>query len=119
MLTAPGYLALGRRFGADRPAQVIVAANLVLSVTTWTSVARGADAGFFDVIAPLCIVTWLVGSIALAVAARRRGASLGFAVALPALVVATIPLAQFGGGLLTAAFWAALATRRAPQPALA
>jgi len=113
LLTAPGYLALGRRFGAVRATQVIAGASLVLSATTWSSVVRGADAGFFDVVAPLCIVAWLGGSIALAVAARRRGASLGFAVALPALVVATVPLAQVGGGLLTAAFWAAQAARPA------
>ena len=119
MLTAPGYLALGRRFGAVRASQVIVAATLILSVTTWTSVIRGADAGFFDVLAPLCIVTWLGASIALAVAARRRGASLGFAIALPALVLATIPLAQVGGGLITAAFWAAQTVRPAPRPVLA
>ena len=119
MLTAPGYLALGRRFGAERAAQVIAGATLVLSLTTWTSVIRGADAGFFDVVAPLCIVTWLGASVVLAVAARRRGAPLGLAVALPALVIATIPLAQFGGSLLTAAFWTAQVTRPAPRPALA
>ena len=117
MLTAPGYLALGERFGSKRAAAAIAIATVALSLTSWTSVVRGADASFFDAVAPLCILTWLAGSIALAVAARRHArVPLGYAIALPALVVATIPLAQFGGPMLTGAFWVAAALPAARMP---
>jgi hypothetical protein len=116
MLTAPAYLALGERAGRPRVGALIAAAQLVLSATSWISVIRGADAGFFDVVAPLCILSWLGGSIALAVALRRADRAVAYV--LPALVVFTIPLAQFGGPLVTGAFWVAM-TLRAPRVATA
>ena len=123
-LTAPAYRVLGSL--ADRPRVGVIAMvpQLVIGVMCVISVINGADPSFFNAVAPLCILTWLVSSIMLAVGLRRLDVvPRKFAIAIGALPVVTLALSPIGGGLLTGAFWMAIAAHvlreRAPQPALA
>ena len=60
---------------------------------------------------PVCLLTWLVSSIVIAVGLRRRDAvPKPVAIALPLLVPITFALSPIGGGIITAAYWLTLAT---------
>jgi hypothetical protein len=85
------------------------------------SVVNGADPAFFNAVAPLCLLTWLVGSTVLAVRLRRLDVvPRAVAIALPLLLIASFPLAPLGGPLLTGAFWLAIGSHAlregGPQP---
>ncbi|HEX8205607.1 MAG TPA: hypothetical protein VF587_06070 [Solirubrobacteraceae bacterium] len=124
-LTAPAYRVLGAL--ADRPRVGVIAMvpQLVIGVMCVISVLNGADPSFFNAVAPVCILTWLVSSIVLGVRLRRSGAvPAAVAVAVPALLITTIGLSVIGGAMITGAFWMAVASHvlregRAAQPALA
>ena len=107
-LTIPIYLLLGRLGRAPRSTVAVVAAQVVLSLMCVISVINGEDASFFNAVAPLCLLTWLAGSVGLARGLRRTGAvPAPVAFALPVLLIATFPLSVVGGAMLTGAFWIA------------
>ena len=123
-LTAGAYRVFGALADAPRVGIVAMVPQLVLGTMCTISVINGEDPAVFNAIAPLCLLTWLVSSVVLAVRLRRREAVPGqVAVALPLLVVATIALSPVGGPILTGAFWLVVGTHvlrsRAPREALA
>jgi hypothetical protein len=110
---APAIIALAR---AAKPGRIQIVATLVASATTLlgltcvSSLALGHDGVWFNVIAPLTNATWLFGSIALAVSLKRAGrVPTLIAIGLPLAWITTIPLATFGGGLVSGAYFALLA----------
>ena len=124
LLTAPAYRVLGALARAPRVGVAAMVPQLVIAAMCIVSVVNGEDPAFFNAVAPLCILTWLVSSIVLGVKLKRTGAvPAPVAVAIPLLMVTTIPLSIVGGPLLTGAFWLTIAghvlRERAPQPALA
>ena len=125
---APSFLALARRARSGAAVKAAVAAGagtLVLGLTSITSLINGHDLGIFNVVAPLTNGAWLVGSIVIAVSLKRAGTvATAVAVGLPLAWVATIPLATFGGGVLSGAYYLAIgyglstrAINRTPSPA--
>ena len=123
-LTAPAYRVLGELAGRPRGGIVAMVPQLVIGLMCVVSVVNGADPAFFNAVAPLCILTWLVSSIVLTVGLRRRGTvPAKVAIAVSVLPLVTLALSPIGGGMLTGAFWMAVAghvlRERAPQPALA
>jgi hypothetical protein len=125
LLTAPAYRVLGRLASAPRVGVVAMVPQLVIGAMCVVSVFNGEDPGFFNAVAPVCVLTWLVTSIVLAVRIRRLGALPSkAAVAIGLLPVVTLALSPIGGPLLTGAFWMAAAAHvlrsaREPQPAVA
>jgi hypothetical protein len=127
-LTIPMYLLLGRLAGAPRARIAAVVPQIVLGLMCVVSVINGEDASFFNAVAPLCLITWLGASIVLARGLRRRAAvPAPVALALPVLLVTSFALSPVGGGLLTGAYWIAVASllnrgalaRPSAQPATA
>jgi hypothetical protein len=123
-LTAPAYRVLGAL--ADRPRVGVVAMvpQLVIGAMCVVSIVNGEDPAFFNAVAPVCILTWLVTSVVLGVRLKRnRAVPAPVAIAVPLLLVTTIGLSVVGGPLLTGVFWMVVATHvlreRAPQPAIA
>jgi hypothetical protein len=112
VLVSPALVALGELAGtpaARIAGRAAAAGTLVLGLTCVTSLVHGRDYGFFIVVAPLTNAAWLLGSIVLAVALwRTRTAPRTLAIGLPLAWIGTIPLATFGGGLLTGAYWMAV-----------
>jgi hypothetical protein len=107
---APGFLALGERARSNKGAIAAAAGVVVLGLTCITSIVNGEDLSIFAVLAPITNAAWLFGSIALAISLRRVGTVPRFVwIGLPLAWFATIPLSQFGGGLLAASFWGAVA----------
>jgi hypothetical protein len=127
LLCGPVYRHLGRMAGARRAGLAAMGAQMVLGTVAAFSVTQGEDAAFFNTVAPICLLTWLAGSVLIARGLRRNEAvPAAVALALPALVLTTIPLSMVGGPMLTGAFWivvgprlaaGATATRPAAQPA--
>ena len=122
-LTAPAYRVIGE-LAQSRAGVVAMVPQLVVGAMCVVSVINGEDPAFFNAVAPVCILTWLVASIVLAVKLRRLGTvPPRFAIALPLLVIVTLGLSPIGGPLLTGAFWMAVAAHvlreRAPQPVAA
>ncbi len=123
-LTIPAYAALGRLARAPRAAAAAIAPQIVLALMCVVSVLNGEDASFFNAVAPVCLLTWLVAS---AILGRRlhalRAVPKPVAIALPLLLIATFPLSPLGGPLLTGAFWVAIGAHalreQTPQPAIA
>ena len=109
LLTAPMYRLLGELAGKPRAGIVAIVPQVVLALMCVTSVANGEDAVFFNAVAPLCLLTWLVASVVLARGLRRTEAvAKPVAYALPALLIVTFPMSPIGGPLLTGVFWIAL-----------
>ena len=109
LLTAAAYRELGRSGGKPRAGVVAVVPQLVLAVLTTISVIRGEDLPIFNVLAPICLLTWLVASIVIGNGLRKtRAVPKAVAIGLPAIFLATIPLSMFGGPLVTGAFWIAV-----------
>jgi hypothetical protein len=105
-LTAASYRVLGSLAEAPRAAAAAIGAHVVLGTMCVVSVINGADASFFNALAPLCLLTWFASSAVIANRLRRSGAvPRGVAYALPALVITTIVLSPVGGAILTGAFW--------------
>jgi hypothetical protein len=106
---APSFIALARKArtsAATKAALAAAAGTAVLGVTSITSIVNGHDLGMFNVIAPLTNGAWLVGSVVIAVALKRAGSvPSAVAVGLPLAWLATIPLATFGGGVLSGAYY--------------
>ena len=110
-LTAPAYRVLGALAGAPRIGIVAMVPQLVIGAMCVVSVLNGEDPAFFNAVAPLCILIWLVSSLVLGVKLKRNGAvPPAVAIAIPLLLVTTIALSIVGGPLLTGAFWLAAAT---------
>jgi hypothetical protein len=124
LLTAPAYRVLGRLAGSPRTALIATVPQLIIGAMCVISVINGEDASFFNAVAPLCLLTWLVSSIVLGVKLRRTNAvPKAVAIAIPLLVPITFMLSPIGGGMLTGAFWMTLGTHALregePQPATA
>jgi hypothetical protein len=110
-LTIPMYHLFGRLAGAPRAALAAMGAQAVLALMCVISVINGADASFFNAVAPVCLLTWLGGSVVLTRGLRRTGAvPAPVAFALPALLIATFMLSPIGGAMLTGAYWIAVGT---------
>jgi hypothetical protein len=125
-LTASGYRVFGALAGTPRAGAVAMAPQLVIGAMCVVSVINGEDPAFFNAVAPVCVLTWLVSSIVIARGLKRTGAvSPRVAIAFGALPVVTLALSPLGGPLLTGAFWVAVATHalrdgaRLPAPATA
>ena len=111
VLTIPMYHLLGRLGRAPRAAAVAIAAQVVLSLMCVISVVNGEDASFFNAVAPVCLLTWLAGSVVLARGLRRTGSvPAPVAFALPALLITTFMLSPIGGAMLTGGYWIAVGT---------
>jgi hypothetical protein len=110
-LTVPGLLALhAHQRGADgrlgRVGAVVAAVGVGAQfVVIATLVANGGDGPWFDVAAPLAILTWFVGSIALGVAIRRAGQMPGWVgIALPIVTLFAIATAEYGTSVAIGVF---------------
>ena len=127
-LTIPMYLLLGRLARTPRAGVVAVVPQVVLALMCVVSVVNGEDPAPFNAVAPLCLLTWLGASVVLSRGLRRTAAvPAAVALALPALLITTFALSPVGGGLLTGAYWIAVASltsrgalvRRGAHPAVA
>ncbi len=119
LATIPAYLAFGHLARAPRVAAAAIAPQVVLALMCVFSVLNGEDGSFFNAVAPVCLLTWLVSSSVLAVRLRRAGAvPKPVAIALPLLIVTTFPLSIVGGPLLTGAFWLAIGSHALREGAL-
>jgi hypothetical protein len=105
-------VALGQAGGtrASRIAGLTAAAGTTaLAITCITSLIRGRDYGFFNVVGPITNVAWFAGSVTIAVALVRSGRlSTLMAIGLPLAWAATVILAGFGGGLAGGAYYLVL-----------
>jgi hypothetical protein len=109
LLTVAAYRALARSAGKPRTGVVAMVPQLVLAGLTTISVIHGEDLSVFNVIAPICLLTWLVASIVIGVALKKtRAVPKVVAIGLPAIMLFTIPLSTIGGPLVTGAFWMAV-----------
>ena len=109
--TAGAYRLLGTLAAAPRAAAAAMAGQLVIGAMCVVSVINGEDPAFFNAVAPVCVLAWLVGSIVVAVKLKRLGVvSPRVAVAFALLPVVTLALSPIGGPLLTGTFWLAVAT---------
>jgi hypothetical protein len=109
ILTVWAYRELGRSGSRPRAAMAAVVAQMVLAGLSVISVIRGEDLSIFNVVAPICLLTWLVSSIVIGVGLKKtRAVPKSVAYGLPAIMIATIPLSTIGGPLVTGAFWIAV-----------
>ena len=107
-LTAPAWRVLGAWAGTPRAAIAAIVPQLVIGSMCVISVINGQDASFFNAVAPVCLLTWLVASVI--IARGLRPSPLAYAVA--AAVPVTFLLSPLGGPLLTGAFWMAFGAQR-------
>jgi hypothetical protein len=100
---APCLVALGRagRTRASRIAGLAGAAGTTaLAITCLTSLVRGRDYGFFNIVGPITNLAWFAGSVTIAVALVRAGRlNVLVAIALPLAWASSVILAGFGGGV--------------------
>lgn len=123
--TIAGLVLLARSIPGSRAPLVAGAGQLLLAVASTSSNIRGDDASWFVVAAPVANALWLFGSIAMARALRKAGASRLVAFGLPLVWAGAIPLSLLGFGVLSGAYWItvglsaviALPTRPAVAPA--
>jgi hypothetical protein len=112
LLTAAAYREFGRMAGRPRAGVVAMVPQLVLAALATTSVINGEDLSIFNVLAPICLLTWLVSSVVIGVGLKKtRAVPKAVAYGLPALFIATIPLSVIGGPLVTGAFWIAVGSQ--------
>ncbi len=125
LLTIPIFLLLAGLARTPKAGAAITAALGVLGVMSASSVVMGEDAAFFNAVAPVALLTWLVSSVLIARGLRRTGAvPAAVAYALPLTAPVTVVLSPIGGALLTGAFWIAVGSQLqrgalAPAPAAA
>ena len=123
ILLAPLLYLLGRMAGTPRAAKTVVAGPVVIGLMCIVSVINGADPSFFNAVAPVCLLTWLVSSVVIARGlVRTQAVPKPVAIALPIVMVATFALAHVGSGLIVGAFYASIALplyRGTQRPALA
>ena len=128
VLTAPVWSVLGRLAGKPRAGLVAMLPQIVIALMCVISVSQGEDPAFFNAVAPVCLLTWLVSSIVVAVGLKRTGSvPPALAYAAGAIVPVTFALSPIGGPLLTGGFYLALGTLlargtlavREPAPAAA
>ena len=113
-LIGPMYRLLGRLAGAGRAGGAAMAAQYVLGALTTISVVNGEDLAIFNLLAPLCLLAWLAGTVLVARALKRTGVvPVAVAHALPFAQVVTIALSFVGGPMLTGAFWLVVGSRMA------
>lgn len=112
LLSAQIYRHLGRMAEVPRAGLAVMVALAVLGTISASSVVMGEGASFFNAVAPVCLLTWVTGSVLIARGLRRTNAvPKAVALSLPALFITTIPLSMIGGPLLTGAYWMAVGTR--------
>ena len=124
-LIAP-MMYLGRHAaGSVKPGIVTAAAALPLAILAQISNVRGEDPAFFGAIAAPTNLAIFGAMVAIAVMASKRGFQPRWLViALPVVQIAALPLSQFGGMFVAAAYWLTLATwihrseQRAGAPAV-
>lgn len=113
-LIGPMYRVLGRMAGAGRAGNVSMAAQYVLGTLTTISVINGEDLAVFNVLAPICLLTWLASTVLVARALKRTNAvPAAVAYALPFAQIVTIVLSPIGGPMLSGAFWLVVGSRMA------
>jgi hypothetical protein len=86
----------------------IAAGQAGVAAASTVSNIRGVDASWFPAVAVAANLAWIVGTFTVA-AGLFRSSRLA-AIGLVAAYVGAIPLAVHGGGLITGAYWLALAT---------
>jgi hypothetical protein len=86
----------------------IAAGQAGVAAASTVSNIRGVDASWFPAVAVAANVLWIAGTFTLAAGLFRQSrlAALG----LVAAYIGAIPLAVHGGGLITGAYWLAIAT---------
>jgi hypothetical protein len=118
-LTFLAYRDLARSAGRPKAGVLAMVPQLILAVLCIISVIRGEDLPIFNTVAPLCLLTWMAASIFIMVGLRKaRAVPKAVAYAMPAILIATIPLSVIGGPLATGVFWIAVGSRslRAVEP---
>lgn len=126
LLTVPAMFALARHARSDLGARIAAPGLVVLALTCIVSNVQGRDPSFFDVVAPITNLLWLVGSAVLSVSLYKAGRiPRGLAIALPFVQVFALPLSALGGSLVSGAYWVAVgylmqhrALERSPRPAV-
>jgi hypothetical protein len=109
-LIPPAFLLARRVAGSVKPGAIAAVAAVLLAALATISNFRGEDPSFFGAIAVPTNLAIFGSFIAIAVMGRRRGFEPKWIlVCLPLVQLAAIPLNQFGGGILVAAFWLAIA----------
>lgn len=127
LLTAPAMLVLGRRIAWRWPGPAAAAGMVALAAAGAASNVHGRDYGWFVVVAPVANLLWLGGTVALAIGlSRARAVPRLAAWMLPVAWVTALPLNQFGGSIVTGAYWIAMGAliggvvaTRTPAPARA
>jgi hypothetical protein len=105
-----GFLVSRRVAGSVKPGFVIAVSAAALAALATISNFRGEDPSFFAAIAAPTNLAIFGSFIAIAVMGQRRGFEPKWIlIGLPLVQLAAIPLNQFGGGILVAAFWLAIA----------
>ncbi len=105
ILSAPLFLKLAEKARTNKGAIAAAIGVVALGVTCVTSVVNSHDLVFFKFVAPITNALWLFGSIGLAVSLKRAGhVPRWLYLGLPVVWIGGIPLATFGGGLISAAY---------------
>lgn len=86
----------------------IAAGQAGVAVASTVSNIRGVDASWFPAVAVAANMAWIVGTFVLAAGLFRSSRATAFG--LVAAYIGAIPLAVHGGGLITGAYWLAVAT---------
>jgi hypothetical protein len=105
-----GFLVSRRVAGSVKPGIVVAVSAAALAALATISNFRGEDPSFFAAVAAPTNLAIFGSFIAIAVMGQRRGFEPKWIlIGLPLVQLAAIPLNQFGGGILVAAFWLAIA----------
>ena len=109
---APAVVAIGRRAGAPRAARITLIGMAALGALCLSSAANSGDFWFFPLVAIPANLMWFGGFIAFGVTLFRTGAvERRYAIALPMVWFALLPLSALGGGIVAAALWVAVTHR--------
>ena len=109
----PTFVALAR-YGrptkaVERAGWAAAAGVLLVAVGSLTSIINQHDLSVFPLIAGPANVAWLVGMVVMAISLKRAGrVPTVVAIGLPVSYICTIPLATFGGGLGSGAYFLAV-----------
>ncbi|MET0416434.1 MAG: hypothetical protein ABW022_10480 [Actinoplanes sp.] len=107
VLWVPAYLALGRHTGSRVGGWLAAFGCALLAFGITSTNLHDQDYSWFSVVAIPANLTWLIGSVLLAVAAwRGRTLPRWAAAVLPLVWVTSIILSQAGGNLIAGAIWA-------------
>jgi hypothetical protein len=100
----PVTAAIGRLAGAHRAPRVAIAGMAALAAVCASSAINSGDLVFFPAVAIPANLMWFGGWISLGVALFRRGVvERRYAIALPLVWVALLPLSALGGAVVGAA----------------